>query len=72
MAGVSDPARIERLHAAACRRRDTGYVDPDSGLLVLTAWYLRSRGYCCGTGCRHCPYPPDEQAAAGRKPASSE
>ena len=24
---------------------------------------------CCGSGCRHCPYPPDEQARAG--PAGS-
>ena len=23
---------------------------------VLTAWYHLKRGYCCGSGCRHCPY----------------
>ena len=28
----------------------------ENGLLVLTALYLRSRGYCCESGCRHCPY----------------
>jgi len=33
-----------------------GYLDPDSGLFVLTAGFLRDRGYCCGRGCRHCPY----------------
>ena len=27
------------------------------GLLVFTAAYLARRGYCCGSGCRHCPYP---------------
>jgi hypothetical protein len=31
------------------------YFDPD-GLWVMTARYLRRRGYCCGSGCRHCPY----------------
>ncbi|MCB1867070.1 MAG: hypothetical protein KDI43_00695 [Gammaproteobacteria bacterium] len=24
--------------------------------IVFTALYHRSRGYCCGSGCRHCPY----------------
>lgn len=63
---MSEDSRIQRIHRAACRRGDTGYVDPESGLMVLTARYLLRRGYCCGTGCRHCPYPPDEQARAGR------
>ena len=29
----------------------------ENGLMVLTAQYLLSRGYCCGNGCLHCPYP---------------
>jgi hypothetical protein len=29
----------------------------ENGLMVLTAAFLRKRGYCCGSGCRHCPYP---------------
>lgn len=24
--------------------------------LVFTEAYLRRRGYCCNSGCRHCPY----------------
>ncbi len=28
------------------------------GLVVFTAAYLLHRGYCCGSGCRNCPYPP--------------
>jgi Family of unknown function (DUF5522) len=35
--------------------RDT-YIDPTTGFVVLTAAYLAQRGYCCGSGCRHCPY----------------
>jgi Family of unknown function (DUF5522) len=27
-------------------------------LMVFTSAYHRRRGYCCGTGCRHCPYDP--------------
>jgi len=29
----------------------------ENGLMVLTAEFLRRRGYCCGSDCRHCPYP---------------
>ena len=25
-------------------------------LMVFTAAYHLKRGYCCGSGCRHCPY----------------
>ena len=31
------------------------YIDAN-GLLVFTSAYLLARGYCCGNGCRHCPY----------------
>lgn len=31
------------------------YLDAD-GFTVMTAHYLLKRGYCCGNGCRHCPY----------------
>ena len=28
----------------------------ENGLMVLTEHYHLQRGYCCGNGCRHCPY----------------
>ena len=28
----------------------------ENGLTVFTESYLQRRGYCCGSGCRHCPY----------------
>ena len=34
---------------------DEAYTNGD-GLVVFTAEYLLQRGYCCGNGCRHCPY----------------
>lgn len=32
------------------------YIDQD-GNLVMTKEFLKKRGFCCGNGCRHCPYP---------------
>ena len=37
-------------------RPDDYYFDRNN-LMVFTATYLLRRGYCCGSGCRHCPYP---------------
>jgi hypothetical protein len=28
----------------------------DDGYMVFTEKYLLNRGYCCGNGCRHCPF----------------
>lgn len=28
----------------------------EDGLMVLTEQYHRERGFCCGNGCKHCPY----------------
>jgi len=28
----------------------------EGGCMVFTADFLRRRGYCCESGCRHCPY----------------
>jgi hypothetical protein len=28
----------------------------EGGLMVFTSAYHLKRGYCCGSGCRHCPY----------------
>lgn len=34
---------------------DDYYFD-ERGLLVYTDSYHLKRGYCCRSGCRHCPY----------------
>ena len=34
---------------------DEAYSNND-GLVVFTAEFLLQRGYCCGNGCRNCPY----------------
>lgn len=28
----------------------------EGAVIVFTACYLLRRGYCCESGCRHCPY----------------
>ena len=58
-----DPAHPRRqqilaAHADALAAGQAGYLDPDSSLFVLTAGFLRDRGFCCRRGCRHCPYLP--------------
>lgn len=58
--------RIQKIHDSASARADNSYIDPQDGMLVMTAHYLGKRGFCCGAGCRHCPYPPADQVAAGR------
>jgi len=30
----------------------------DNGKIIMTELYHKSRGYCCGKGCRHCPFDP--------------
>lgn len=37
------------------------YQDPSTGYSVMTAAYLADRGYCCGQGCRHCPWEGADQ-----------
>jgi len=47
---------ILAIHEDAISRGEDGYEDPLSGLWVMTAVYLWERGYCCFSGCRHCPW----------------
>ena len=49
-------AEILAVHAAALADGQPGYLDPETGLFVLTASFLAGRGTCCDRGCRHCPY----------------
>jgi hypothetical protein len=45
-------------------QQNNGELEPEDfyyegPYLVFTARYLRKRGYCCNSGCRHCPYKQD-------------
>jgi hypothetical protein len=38
------------------------YYYDEHGRWVFTAHYLLKRGYCCKSGCKHCPYGFHENA----------
>ncbi len=41
------------------------YLTPE-GYKCFTEQYHRKRGYCCESGCRHCPYGYDKKTGAQR------
>ena len=47
---------IEEIHEQACKDKQDGYIDPDTGYWVFSRFYHEKRGKCCGNLCRHCPY----------------
>lgn len=55
--GPEDPRYAASLaaHDAASAAGDGGYLDPTTGLFVMTAPSLAARP-CCGNLCRHCPW----------------
>lgn len=56
---MEDPDKKPREKAPKLQEGLDYYFE--NGLMVLTAKFLLDRGYCCGNGCRHCPYPKEEQ-----------
>ncbi len=34
----------------------------ENGLMVFTERYHLKRGYCCNSGCRHCPYKKEKDS----------
>lgn len=61
---AEEPGRDNSQWLNLMEGRDFYYEGP---YMVFTAEYLRRRGYCCGSGCRHCPYKEDERKEAERK-----
>jgi Family of unknown function (DUF5522) len=47
---------IMARHASAVAAGEPCYLDPSTRLSVFTAAFLADRGYCCDSGCRHCPF----------------
>jgi hypothetical protein len=56
---MQESKRPEASNVADATPGEDYYLE--NGLLVMTAAYHRKRGYCCGSGCRHCPYSPKHQ-----------
>ena len=49
-------ACLVKAHACAVGKRSLTYTDPITGYTVFTQLASEQRGYCCGSGCRHCVY----------------
>ena len=47
---------IEEVHMCAVRKGELQYIDPATGYQVFSQLASSQRGYCCGSGCRHCVY----------------
>ncbi len=52
-AGAYQQVDVDLLRGSLAEERD--YYREDEAV-VFTKSYLKRRGYCCGSGCRHCPY----------------
>ncbi len=42
------------------------YLSPE-GYIIYTEKYHLKRGYCCKSGCKHCPYGYDKKTGRFRK-----
>ena len=48
------------------------YYINEEGLMVFTEKYHLERGYCCGNGCKHCPYEYENVPEPKRSELSTE
>jgi len=46
------------------------YYMTEEGYIVFTEKYHLKRGYCCQSGCRHCPWKDRKLEAGGAKQTS--
>lgn len=46
------------------------YYTPE-GYKCFTSNYHLKRGYCCKSGCRHCPYGFDKNTGTNKKPTTN-
>jgi hypothetical protein len=50
------PSEINKKMTSGKTSKDETLFYWENGLLVFTEVYHIQRGYCCNSGCRHCPY----------------
>ena len=53
---MMDFDRRRLAHDDAVQSGKDRYTDPETGARIFTELFHRRRGFCCGYGCRHCPY----------------
>ena len=57
-------ARRGELKSRPAPHPQAGDFYVEGHLVVFTGQYHRRRGYCCGSGCRHCPFDAMEREIA--------
>ena len=72
MADRTEPAAPSSPSAEETPRDATQTLSPEDfyyegPYLVFTEVYHLKRGYCCNSGCRHCPYSKQEREDAEQK-----
>ena len=76
LAEEKEIADIEEAHTCAVRNGELQYTDPVTGYSVFSQLASSRRGYCCGSGCRHCVYNHEnvkpERKAKIRRPITCE
>lgn len=60
------PKKTEKPDQQVLQENLDYYIE--RGLWVFTEHYLLKRGYCCGSGCRHCPYRKPAKRTEERDP----
>jgi hypothetical protein len=47
-------------------KQGVDYYFNEDGLMVLTEVFHLKKGFCCGNGCKHCPYEYENVPEPGR------
>ncbi len=70
---MSKQIATEKKSQSASKEKLTEGIDYyfENGLMVLTAHFLLKRGYCCGNGCRYCPYNTGEDSGHNKNVSNS-
>ena len=70
---LDDPAEILARVREEVAASDAGqdFYHDELGRVVFTAAYHGRRGSCCGSGCRHCPYPDAEPGNGNSAPLAT-
>ncbi len=63
MGGNEQEQRSERLQRLGLEPGD--YYYSEEGYIVFTEQYHIKRGYCCQSGCSHCPFGFNDQKGKG-------
>lgn len=55
------PTQNDWIYELFVKEQSKPKLQPDhfyyeNGRMVMTEQYHLDRGYCCGNGCKHCPY----------------